>query len=283
VGTDKRERQKANRAMRQQQASRAETRRRGLRIGLVVVGAVVAVFAVVWVAGRVMDDGDDTATDAGGTANEAFSTDDSTAGTGDAGAADSVAATEPEVLVDAPECPPEGGAETPQQTFAAAPAMCIDPAVQYDAVVTTNKGEFTIELDAEQAPQTVNNFVFLSRYGYYDDTLCHRIIPEFVVQCGDPTGTGTGGPGYQFDDELPEEGAYEIGSVAMANSGPNTNGSQFFIITGDQGVALPTNNSLFGTVTAGFDEAVRAMEAAGSPSGEPTEEVDIVSVEIVER
>jgi len=274
--------------MRIEQQTRAQTRRRGLRIGLLVGGAIVAVFALVWVAGRLTDDSNDQAT--GDTsAVEPFSTGDVTGDSTGAGAAgadttdDTTVETEPAVLADTPDCPPETGSDTAQTSFAAPPAMCIDTAVQYDAVVTTNKGEFTIELDAAQAPQTVNNFVFLSRYGYYDETLCHRIIPGFVVQCGDPTASGSGGPGYQIDDELPEAGAYEIGSVAMANSGPNTNGSQFFIITGDQGVALPPNYSLFGQVTAGFDEAVKAMEAAGSPSGTPSEDVEILSVEIVER
>jgi cyclophilin family peptidyl-prolyl cis-trans isomerase len=122
----------------------------------------------------------------------------------------------------------------------------------------------------------------LARYHYFDDTVCHRIIPDFVVQCGDPTGTGTGGPGYAFDDELPAEGAYQIGSIAMANSGPDTNGSQFFVITGENGASLPPSYSLFGEVTEGFDDTVLAMEAAGSASGEPTEEVQISSVEIRE-
>ena len=94
--------------------------------------------------------------------------------------------------------------------------------------------------------ETVNNFVYLARNGYYDETPCHRIIPEFVVQCGDPTGTGTGNPGYSIDDELPEAGEYVLGSLAMANSGPDTNGSQFFIIIGEQGEQLPPDYSLFG-------------------------------------
>ena len=122
--------------------------------------------------------------------------------------------------------------------------------------------------------------MFLARHQYFDDTPCHRIIPNFVVQCGDPTGTGTGGPGYSFADELPEAGEYKIGSIAMANSGPDTNGSQFFIITGENGAALPPSYSLFGAVTEGFDETVVAMEAAGTPSGTPSEPVDIESVVI---
>jgi len=102
------------------------------------------------------------------------------------------------------------------------------------------------------------------------------------VQCGDPTATGTGGPGYSFADELPAEGEYEIGSIAMANSGPDTNGSQFFIITGEQGAALALAYSLFGGVASGFDETVVVMEAAGTASGSPSEPIEIISVVIVE-
>src|SRR5688572_30015088 len=137
------------------------------------------------------------------------------------------------------ECPPAGGAADRKTTFAKAPGMCINPAKSYTAVVKTNKGSFTVALDAKKAPKTVNNFVFLARNKYYDGIIFHRILPGFVVQGGDPQGTGTGGPGYTFADELPAEGEYKIGSLAMANSGPNTNGSQFFVITGDEGVKLP--------------------------------------------
>jgi cyclophilin family peptidyl-prolyl cis-trans isomerase len=269
VGTPKRERQKANRALREQQEARAATRRRGLRIGLIVAGAIVAVFALVWIVGLVNDDGGDTAEPAAGSVPE-----------GDESAVTTPPSTEAPASTE--ECPPPDGAAEARQSFSSPPPDCLDPGASYSALVTTNKGEFTIDLDPDRAPGTVNNFVFLSRYGYYDDTTCHRIIPGFVVQCGDPTATGTGGPGYAIDDELPEEGDYELGSVAMANSGPNTSGSQFFIVTGDQGVALPPNYSLFGIVTEGFEETVKQMEALGSADGTPTEPVDIVSVEIVE-
>ena len=179
-------------------------------------------------------------------------------------------------------CPPAEGVTEAVQQFDSAPPNCLDPAASYQAIVTTNKGEFTIDLDAEAAPLTVNNFVFLARNLYYDDTPCHRIITDFVVQCGDPTGTGTGGPGYEFADELPAAGAYQLGSIAMANSGPDTNGSQFFIITGDQGVALPPSYSLFGQVTDGLDTTVADLAATGSASGTPTEPVQIQSVRIVQ-
>lgn len=159
--------------------------------------------------------------------------------------------------------------------------MCIDPERRYVATMETTKGTITFALDASSAPQTVNNFVFLSRYHYYDDVVFHRIIPGFVVQGGDPTGTGTGGPGYRFDDELPKPGRYELGSLAMANAGPNTNGSQFFIICGPSGAQLPPLYSLFGKAVSGMD-VIAALEAVGSGSGRPSETVKMLSVTISE-
>jgi cyclophilin family peptidyl-prolyl cis-trans isomerase len=130
----------------------------------------------------------------------------------------------------------------------------------------------------------VNNFVVLARYNYYEGSPFHRIIPDFVIQGGDAVGDplGTGDPGYSFDDELPETGAYEVGSVAMANSGPDTNGSQFFVITGESGVALPPNYSLFGKVTAGFDvvEQIEAIETNADDA--PTRRIVIETIRITE-
>ena len=181
------------------------------------------------------------------------------------------------------ECPPEGGAEVRATSFEQAPPMCIDEAKTYTATMTTDAGEVTIELDAKQAPETVNNFVVLSRYKYYDGLTFHRVIKDFMAQGGDPSGDGSGGPGYEFDDELPEQGDYEIGSVAMANAGANTNGSQFFIITGDAGVQLPPSYSLFGKVTKGMD-AVEKIEADGSAGdGAPAKVHTIESVTIAEK
>jgi len=159
--------------------------------------------------------------------------------------------------------------------------MCIDPTKRYSAVMETNKGTINFALDANSAPDTVNNFVFLARYHYYDDVVFHRIIPGFVVQGGDPTGTGTGGPGYRFDDELPKAGRYEIGSLAMANAGPNTNGSQFFIICGPSGAQLPPLYALFGKAVSGL-ETISALEAVGSSSGRTSETVKMLSVTITE-
>ena len=165
--------------------------------------------------------------------------------------------------------------------FEAEPPMGIDPSKRYTADMDTSKGKMTIALDAAAAPRTVNSFVFLARNGYYDGIVFHRIIPGFMAQGGDPTGTGRGGPGYQFADELPPPGRYEIGSVAMANAGPNTNGSQFFIVSGPDGVRLPPSYSLFGKVVSGL-ETVQALDAVGTGSGKPSEQVTINSVTITE-
>lgn len=185
---------------------------------------------------------------------------------------------------DAADCPATDGSESQQQEFSEYPPTCIDVTKTYTAEIVTNLGAMTVELYADRAPITVNSFVTLARYKYFDGISCHRIIPSFVAQCGDPTGTGSGGPGYEFADELPEAGEYQIGSFAMANAGPNTNGSQFFIITGDQGVSLPPSYTLFGMVTEGLDTTVPALDAVGNPDGgvPPLEEVTIESITITE-
>ena len=179
------------------------------------------------------------------------------------------------------ECPPAEGATERTTSFDSAPPMCLTDGVDYSAVIATDAGPVTVDLLEEKAPETVNNFVFLARNKYYEGITFHRVIPGFMIQGGDPQGTGSGGPGYEFADELPESGEYEIGSMAMANAGPDTNGSQFFIVTGDSGVSLPPDYSLFGTVTDGMD-AVTAIEDDGSPQGRPQTLHTIESVEIVE-
>ena len=178
-------------------------------------------------------------------------------------------------------CPAADGSSPKQQRFDGPPPMCIDPSKRYTAEVTTSKGTLTIALDPLAAPKTVNNFVFLARYHYFDGIVFHRVIPGFVLQGGDPTGTGSGGPGYRFEDELPAPGRYELGSLAMANAGPDTNGSQFFVISGPSGVRLPPQYSLFGKVVAGMD-IVAAIDGIGTSSGQPKESVTIDSVTITE-
>lgn len=134
------------------------------------------------------------------------------------------------------------------------PEMKINPEAVYDVVIDTDKGQITLELDAKLAPKTVNNFVSLAQDGYYDGLTFHRVVPEFVIQGGDPTGNGTGGPGYKFEDE-PVKAEYLDGAVAMANAGPNTNGSQFFICIDDCRQKLTPNYNLFGYVKDGLDVA----------------------------
>lgn len=181
----------------------------------------------------------------------------------------------------ATEIPAADGSSPKTQRFDAAPPLIIDPTRTYTAEMLTSKGALTISLNPIAAPKTVNNFVFLARWHYYDGVTFHRIIPGFMCQGGDPEGTGRGGPGYRFEDELPAPGRYEIGSIAMANAGPNTNGSQFFIVSGPDGVGLPPSYSLFGKVVKGLD-VVKAIESVGSRSGTPSEPVVIESVTIVE-
>jgi cyclophilin family peptidyl-prolyl cis-trans isomerase len=143
---------------------------------------------------------------------------------------------------------------TAPKQFAAAPTLqdpgAIDPAKHYTATIDTSLGTLKADLYASDAPNTVNNFVFLARQGFYDGVTFHRVIPNFMAQTGDPTGTGTGGPGYRFPDEKVTR-KYERGTLAMANAGPNTNGSQFFIVHKDY--ALQPNYTIFGKVTDGLD------------------------------
>ena len=180
----------------------------------------------------------------------------------------------------ATEFPPLDGSAPKKQDFTAPPEMGIDPSKRYTATLDTSLGEIVIALDAVKAPKTVNNFVFLSLHHYYDGVIFHRIINGFMCQGGDPTGTGRGGPGYKFQDELPKAGEYQIGSVAMANAGPNTNGSQFFMISGSSGVGLPPQYSLFGQIVKGLD-VLDAMQRVKTGGGDkPAQDVVINSVAI---
>ena len=179
------------------------------------------------------------------------------------------------------ECPAADGSSPKKRRFDGPPPMCIDPARRYTAEMVTTKGTMVIALDPIAAPKTVNNFVVLARYHYFDGIHFHRVIPGFMLQGGDPDGSGRGGPGYRFEDELPRPGRYEIGSLAMANAGPNTNGSQFFVISGPSGVSLPPQYSLFGKVVKGLD-VVAGIDAIGTGSGTPREKVVIESVTITE-
>ena len=181
--------------------------------------------------------------------------------------------------------PPFDGSAPRQQEFSAPPEMGIDPSKRYTATMAVSIGgesigELVIALDAIKAPKTVNSFVFLALHHYFDGIIFHRIINGFVCQGGDPTGTGRGGPGYRFEDELPKAGQYQLGSLAMANAGPNTNGSQFFLISGPSGVQLPPLYSLFGQTVKGLELIEQMQSVATGPGDRPKQDVVIESVTI---
>jgi cyclophilin family peptidyl-prolyl cis-trans isomerase len=148
---------------------------------------------------------------------------------------------------------------SPKKSYSAPPPMTINTAHTYLATITTNKGVITLKLDPKLAPITVNNFVFLAGDHFYDGLKFHRVVAGFVIQGGDPLGTGSGGPGYKFNDE-PVKGQYTAGAVAMANSGPNTNGSQFFICTADDTKTLAKSYNLFGYVQSGMDVVLKIVQ-----------------------
>ncbi|GGQ77003.1 peptidylprolyl isomerase [Kitasatospora griseola] len=165
--------------------------------------------------------------------------------------------------------------------WAAEPAMSIDTAAPYTATLDTSAGKVTFSLDAAKAPHTVNSFVFLAGQQFWDNTKCHRLTTEgiYVLQCGDPTGTGSGGPGYQFTDENLTGATYPAGTVAMANAGPNTNGSQFFLVYKD--TQLPPSYTPFGKITGGLDALQKLAQAGvkgGGTDGPPATPVDVKSI-----
>ncbi len=170
--------------------------------------------------------------------------------------------------------------------FDAPDDLAIDPASAPIATLVTSCGDIVVELDPAAAPETVNSFVFLAEADYFDGTVSHRIVPGFVIQAGDPTATGLGGPGYVIPDELPAAGfVYERGVLAMANAGPNTTGSQFFIVQGD--AALPPQFSVFGRVTEGMDvvDTIVALPLGIGPTGEQSAPLEAMYIEdvIIER
>ena len=290
MATDKRERQRANRALKQEQQvieeKRDKRRQAGFTFSMIAV-AVIAGLGLLYLATR---SGDDTETEAADDTTEQAEEVTTTTTTPVEVAEPAVSVPEPGmVLGGATVCPEADGSSERVTTFSEAPPMCIDEAAVYTATFDTNLGTFTAELDAAAAPNTVNNFVVLARYHYYDGVPFHRIIPGFVIQGGDAIGPvlGQGNPGYLIAEEppTPAEGelAYEVGSLAMAKSpGPNATGAQFFIVTGDAGTRLPPEYSLFGSVTEGMD-VVSAIEALPTTDGDyPTEEIYINSVTITE-
>lgn len=161
--------------------------------------------------------------------------------------------------------------------------MQLEDGVQYQATLHTSMGDIVIDLLRDDAPITVNNFVFLAQQGYYTNVPFHRVIKDFMIQTGDPTGTGAGGPGYDFEDE-PVKRDYSPGTVAMANRGPDTNGSQFFIVDGDMRGRLPKNYTIFGEVIDGMDvvRAIASVPVQPNRVGENSSPIDPVVIQSVE-
>jgi cyclophilin family peptidyl-prolyl cis-trans isomerase len=267
--TEKRQRQKEGRAARQaalQAYRRKAARRRQLITG---IGVFAVVVIILFLLQRGKDSGQGVTAGSSTTAK---------------GSGTTVTAA-PAGKVGTAPCPPADGSAKRTITFDGEPQSCIDVAKTYTAKVDTDVGSFEIALDAKKAFNTVNNFVFLARYHFYDGVKFHRVIPGFVVQGGDATkGDGTGDAGYKFGDELPKSvDEYKAGSVAMANSGPNTNGSQFFIVASDAGgkQLQNPNYSLFGQVNNGLD-VVQKIESDGSAEGKPKVPHQMVKVTITE-
>ena len=179
----------------------------------------------------------------------------------------------------APAQSTQASSESKPTQWSSPPAMMIDQGKKYTAVFELAKGaEFEIELFADRAPKTVNNFVFLAREGYYDGVTFHRVLEGFMAQSGDPTGTGTGGPGYRFGDEFhPDLRHDEAGILSMANAGPNTNGSQFFITFGPT-PNLDDKHSVFGKVSKGMDVVNNLTRRRPSEATEPGDVIDTIRV-----
>jgi cyclophilin family peptidyl-prolyl cis-trans isomerase len=244
VPSDKRARQRAQRQIKVAQQQQRAKRRKALRRivgGVLVVGVVIGL--VVLLSGSKTP------------AKKAATTTTVTTTT----VAGPTTTTIPSVKTAiAPVCPPAGGSVKRYIAFTKAPPICISKIGVYDARVVTDVGAFVIQMPAAYSLTAVNNFIFLARYHFYDSTIFHRVIPGFAVQGGDPTGTGSGGPGYSWTGNTPNSSCaakndcYPLYSVAVANSGtPSSNGSQFFIVVGTQGEQLAPNYSLFGKVVSG--------------------------------
>lgn len=273
--SDKRSRQRAAREARLAAEAQSRKRRKQIRNGVIGVVLVGIIVGIVFLVSGGNNNGDSK--------SKATTT---TAASGKSADA-KLQATANEVAVKA-GCPASTKTTVNTQKYSSAPAMTIDTSKNYTATVVTTAGTFDIALDAKTAPITVNNFVFLADKGYYHCVIFHRVIPDFMDQTGDPTGTGEGGPGYTIQDENPPKAAnpaqqYPLGSVAMANTGqPNTGGSQFFIVAGSQGESLPNTYALFGSVTSGMN-VVDTINQQGSAAGVPPDVTQrILSVTIHE-
>jgi peptidyl-prolyl cis-trans isomerase B (cyclophilin B) len=263
VPSDKRARQRAAREARLAAEAQSQKRRKQIRNGIIIVVIVGVIVGIVFLV-------------SGGSNNTVASqskVNTTTTAVAGKGSDAKLQAQANELAVKA-GCPASTKTTVNTQKYPSAPAMTIDTSKTYSATVVTTAGTFDIALDAKTAPITVNNFVFLANKGYYHCVIFHRVIPGFMDQTGDPTGTGGGGPGYTITDENPAKAStasqqYPLGSVAMANTGqPNSGGSQFFIVAGPQGESLPNTYALFGSVTSGMN-VVDTINQQGSTAGVP--------------
>lgn len=267
MSTEKRQRQKAGRQARLEAEAKALKRKQRVRriITLAIVALVIAGIAALVTSGS-----NKPAASHSTTTTKASTTTTVPAPKGGSGN------TSPSAITTSADCPASFTATLNKPSYASYPPMTIDPSKTYTATITTDVGPFTVQLDPKTAPKAVNSFVFLADHHFFDCVTFHRVIPGFVDQTGDPTGTGTGGPGYQFTETGPAKAnpQYPLGSVAMANSNnpattdPTTNGSQFFIVAGSQGENLAPNYTLFGKVISGMS-VVEKINAGGSASGVP--------------
>jgi len=289
VATDKRARQRANRAKKIESEIKNERKSKVRQLvvtGLLIVIGMAALMAILNLTGGDDSDPVDATGDSGDhseTSTSTTLTSTTLTSTTIEGPTSAVSAPAPGATLEGtPECPEEDGSSERVTQFGEAPPMCIDPGATYTATVETTLGTIEFDLSTADAPETVNNFVFLARYHYYEGAPFHRIIPDFVIQGGDAVGDppGIGNPGYQIDEEPPETG-YEIGSVAMAKAREaGSTGSQFFIVTGEQGARLPTEYSLLGKVTSGMDVVAKIEAIPTTDVDAPTEEIYITSVTI---
>lgn len=261
----KRERKRAAREARLQALERRKRRRSALRrtvVVIVIVAVGAGVYAITRPGKKTNTASHSTTTTVAGSVT-ATSVPDSTTTTVSL-AGDTTAAN----------CPTSFTATTPlkKPVFSSPPPMIINPAKTYTATVRTDVGTFTIALDAKDSPNTVNSFVFLAENHYYDCVVFHRVVQGFVVQGGDPTGTGTGGVSYKVQGELPKSGSYPLYSVAMAKTGSDPNGtvgSQFYVVSGAQGTSLPAQYAFLGQVNGGTS-VIQKIDADGAPSNDPT-------------
>lgn len=283
VGTDKRERQKELRTTRLEEARREATRQ-ARRRRFINIGALAAIVAVVVMVTTLLG-GEDSSKESGT---------DKTTTTAKGGVVQLVGPGHGAKILGETPCPGVDGTSERTTAFEKAPPSCIDASKTYTATFETSKGTMVVALDAKKAPQTVNNFVVLARYHFFDGQPFFRLVKDFAAQFGDPSKNPSNSAefGYTIPDELPQAGEYKVGSLAMANTGqPNSGGAQMFFITGEKGAQLPPSYALFGQVTEGLDvlEKINAVKSvnqtqdgSGANDGAPTEQVTIEKVTVTE-